>query len=509
MWSLCIIDLDEQVIFAARDPFGIKPFYYTARNGRFAFASELKSLLALPWVERNVNPQTVWDYLQVGRTGDRNDSIVQGIAQLPHAHYMTISLNDQGAPSVRRYWDIDISRDSALSREEAVQRVREGFLANVIQHLRSDVAVAATLSGGIDSSAIVSSIRHLLPDDQLINTFSFVTDDPTISEEPFMRAVAEAKGAKIHCVTPTANELVSDLDNLIRTQDEPFGSTTIYAQYRVFGIIQQAGIKVVLDGQGADEMLGGYRGYLLNRCASLIRSGKPVNLIRLLWNISRFTSLSEGIGAHWGRALKQALQYPDDAPPLPVVVANSAGAAWLNGAYFHERNVVSGPQQPPPRTKNVLRERLKQSLMETSLPELLRFEDRNSMGHSIESRVPFLTTDFVELVLSLPEEFLIDNRGESKSVFRSAMRGLVPDVVLDRRDKIGFDTPEQAWLSTLDPWVTDVLGNADQNRFTALELSAMRREWSQVQAGNRPYTKRYWRWINLIRWAEIFDMSFA
>lgn len=507
MWALCIADFEKNEIFAARDPFGIKPFYFTNQSGYFAFASELKALLAVPWMQRKVNAQSVWDYLQIGRTGVRNESIVSNIRQLPPAHHLTISLDVRENIKIERYWDIDTGNTSSLSREEAVEAVREQFRSNITQHLRSDVTVAATLSGGIDSSAIVGSIHDLMPKGSKLNTFSYIADAKELSEENYINIVAHEKGVKGHKVTPSANQLVEDLDDLIRMQDEPFGSTTIYAQYRVFRMVKQAGIKVILDGQGADEMLAGYRGYRLDRLASMIRSGSYLGQIRLLWNTSQIDSIQNGVLANWVRALKIAARYPDTSPVEQIPVRPGSGGPALDSDYFHDHGVL--PQIPIqiPGQQTVLRERLKSSMLQTSLPELLRFEDRNSMGHSIESRVPFLTTDLVELVLSLPENYILSDTGETKSVFRDAMRGLVPDVVLDRRDKIGFDTPEEKWMSTLGSWVTDNFEDADQNRFQALNLPNMRNEWASVMAGNKPYSKKYWRWINLIRWAEQFNVT--
>jgi asparagine synthase (glutamine-hydrolysing) len=142
------------------------------------------------------------------------------------------------------------------------------------------------------------------------------------------------------------------------------------------------------------------------------------------------------------------------------------------------------------------------------LPPLLRYADRNSMRHSVESRVPFLTSELAEFVLSLPDEHLIGRDGTTKSVFRAAMRGIVPDPILDRRDKIGFETPEQRWLATLRPWVGDVLAGATAEAIPALKLPAVRAEWDAVLQGRHAFDFRVWRWINLIRWAELYDVSF-
>jgi asparagine synthase (glutamine-hydrolysing) len=181
--------------------------------------------------------------------------------------------------------------------------------------------------------------------------------------------------------------------------------------------------------------------------------------------------------------------------------------AWLNGEWFERQGVEEVVGARVGRRSDQLRERLYQTLTKTSLPMLLRYEDRNSMASSIESRVPFLTPALAEYVLSLPEEYLISPEGVTKHVFREAMRGIVPDAILDRRDKIGFATPEKKWLNELGPWVAGVLSTERLRRIPALNAAAISREWHAVQAGTRPFDWRVWRWVNLVRWAEINETN--
>jgi asparagine synthase (glutamine-hydrolysing) len=174
--------------------------------------------------------------------------------------------------------------------------------------------------------------------------------------------------------------------------------------------------------------------------------------------------------------------------------------AYLNSAWFQERNVRPRPPHSL-RGKHVFKELLYQTLTETSLPHLLRYEDRNSMAFSIESRVPFLTPKLAQFMLSLPEEHLVAADGTSKAVFRRAMRGIVPDVILDRRDKIGFATPEREWLTVLRPWVERILRSDAAEQIPALNIDKVRREWKKVLEGRVFFDSRVWRWINLIQWS--------
>lgn len=504
MFAFALLDTRERRLFLARDFFGIKPLYYTRTAAGLAFASEIKALLVVPGLTRRVNPTRLFEYLRFGRTDHHDETLFAGIHQLPAAHYLEVSLDHPTDLRLVRYWQADLDSPLDLSFAEATEHVRGLFLNNVRLHLRSDVAVGAALSGGIDSSAIVGAMRQLEPGLSL-HAFSYVADDPALSEERWMKLAGSSAGAVLHRVQPTPDELVADLDRLIDLQDEPFASTSIYAQYRVFRLAREAGITVMLDGQGADEMLAGYRWYVAARLGTLLRRGRFLEAARFLRRATRLP----GTGG-MARVLLQALGLlvPSAFKATGMkLTGNGLTPRWLNAAWFRERGLEP---QLAPRVggANVLRGQLHRTLVETSLPMLLRYEDRNSMSQSIESRVPFLTVPLVDFVLRLPEEYLISRDGTSKSVFRQAMRGLVPDAVLDRRDKIGFVTPEQSWLATLRPWVDQTLRSEAVQRVPALKGEAVRDEWQAVLQGRRPFDFRVWRWLNLIRWAERFDVGF-
>ena len=504
MWALAICDLREQRLFLARDPFGIKPLFYTTDAHRFVFASEIKALLASGEVGRDVNPQRLYDYLTAGLTDHTGETLFAEVRQLPPAHRMTVPFNNPGAAQPERYWQIDLDQKSDLSFDEAAVRLRQLFLDNVRLHLRSDVTVGAAVSGGVDSSSIVMGMRH--SDSGLkLHAVSYIADDAAVNEERWVDVVAEAARAEVHKTHPTADHLVSELDGLIATQDEPFGSTSIYAGYCVFRRAREAGITVMLDGQGADEMLAGYRNYLVSRVASLIRQRSWI----------RANTLIQRAGSQPGVSRKQLFAAAGGMFMPSFVgrgtflrrlagragVVNGSTLAALNNDWFAERGATPWRYGNGQR-KDVLRQRLHETLVETSLPSLLRYEDRNSMAHSIESRVPFLTTTLAEFVFSLPEEYLIAPDGTSKSVFRQAMRGIVPDTILDRRDKIGFATPEQQWLSTLRPWVDEVLRSGEQSQIPVLNMPALKQEWEEILAGSRGFDFRVWRWLNIIRWSQ-------
>jgi asparagine synthase (glutamine-hydrolysing) len=504
MFALAIVDRDRKRIFLARDFFGIKPLYFARPASGFAFASEIKALR--PMVSGKVRADRLFDYLRDGLTDHGGETLLEDVHQLPAAHWMEVDLETATPTEPKRYWDLDLDRRLDLPFSDAVTRTRELFLDGVRLHLRSDVPVGAALSGGIDSSAIVAGMRAVEPKAD-VHTFSFVTDDPAIGEERYADLAAKSAGATARKVRIEPGELATDLDHLIAAQDEPFGSTSIYAQYRVFRLASEHRIKVMLDGQGADEMLAGYTGYFPARIGSLIGKGRWTEA----YAFARRAAARPGVGGRTmllARGLRRLLPGRMQAGGKALFGRPSV-PRWMNTGWFADREVAPAIERRSTRRKEQLRERLYRTITETSLPMLLRYEDRNSMAWSIESRVPFLTPALAEFLLALPEEYLISADGVTKHVFREAMRGIVPDAILDRRDKIGFATPEKSWLGELSPWIETVLSPDRLARVPVLNAPAVGNEWRGILAGKRPFDWRVWRWVNLVRWADGWNVQFS
>jgi asparagine synthase (glutamine-hydrolysing) len=504
MFAFAVYDRDQRRLTLVRDPFGIKPLYYAEALGRFAFASEIAPLLDLNFVSRRARPQRVYDYLRFGVTDHGGETLLADVRQLPAGTFLDWTLDSPGAVMPQSYYQLDPHRRCDVSFDDAAARIRDLFLDNVRLHLRSDVPVGVCLSGGIDSSAILSAMRYLEPSAE-IHAVSYVADDPSIDESRWIDVAAAHARATVHKVRLSPEDLTTDLTHLIESQGEPFGSTSIHAQHAVFRRAAERGIKVMLDGQGADELFAGYRPYLAARAASLLAHGRIGALRRLIRHASRLPGESTG-------ALMQqvaGLLLPETVQSLFRPLAGRPRVpAWLDRRWFAERGVTFELLWRG-RGRDVLRCRLHEALTRDSLPMLLRYEDRNSMAHSVESRVPFLTPALVAYVAALPEAHLVSDTGETKSVFRAAMRGLVPDVILNRRDKIGFATPERDWLSRLRPWVRSMLESDALARVPTLRPDVVRRECEDVLAGRARFDFRVWRWINLVAWTRAFEISFA
>jgi len=499
MFAMAVHDDVEKKLYLIRDFFGIKPLYYHDEPGQVAFASELPVLLNFPGVGRTASSQRTYDYLLFGDYDSQQDTLIEGVRNLLPAHYMVVDAASGKIEKIKRYWQPDLSHTSSLSFDDAADKLRSMFLDNVRLHLRSDVPVGAALSGGVDSSAVTCAIRHLEPDMEL-PVFTFVAEGSDVNEERWADLVSAHTRADSHKVQIDPAEIVHDLDQLIRAQGEPFGSTSIYAQYRVFQLAHEAGIKVTMDGQGADEMFAGYLGFPGERLKTLILQGRMIEAWRFFNATSRWPDRNrkEVFKRMVGQLLPRSFY-----PLLRPLARGSLTPEWLDQEWLQERHV----RFDMPRVDEVysgrcyVRRELACQLTQRGLPALLRHGDRNSMHFSIESRVPFLTKELAEFAMSLPEEYLIAADGTTKALFKKAMRGIVPDAILDRRDKIGFATPELEWLSALDPWVREVLDGADELPF--FHADALRQCWQEILAGRRRFDWQVWRWLNLIRWTQL------
>ena len=497
MFAFALLDRHSKLLTCVRDAFGIKPFFYTQGNENFFFASELPAIKALRSGDLKLDWQRAYDYLVHGDYDSGRRSFVEGVSHLLPGHFIEVDLSNGMVSEQNKWWSPKIAERQDLKFSQAVELVRESFLTNIRRHLRSDVPLGAALSGGIDSSSVVCAMRFVEPN-LPIQTFSYIARGSSLSEEQWVDRVNDYVGAQAHKVSVEADDLLYDLDELIRVQGEPFGSTSIYAQYRVYRLAREHGVTVTLDGQGADEMLAGYNGYPGQRLRSLLERGHISEAFRFLneWSQwpgrSRMAGLKRAVAEMTNGGLNAFLRNLNgmrDTPP------------WINAKLLESHGVLTqfsrGSFDGNVTGRRVAAE-LAFSLTERGLPALLRHGDRNSMRFSVESRVPFLTTSLVDLLLSLPEEYLISAKGETKHVFRAAMRDIVPDDILDRRDKIGFATPEQDWLkssaSKFRAWLKEDL------QVPFFHQNEVLKEFEQIIAGDRPFSWQVWRWINFSRW---------
>ena len=445
MFSFVIFDSVDQTLICVRDPFGIKPFFYCFDEKGFHFASELRAIKHLSENKLKLNFQRAYDYLVYGRYDDTEDTFYEGVRQLMPGHLMKVDCSQdslQPKTFMKRWWWPDIKEVSGISFSEATEELRAMFLSNIRLHMRSDVALGAALSGGIDSSAVVCAMRVLEPD-MPIHTFSYVARGTSVDEEKWVDLVNNHVGASENKIFITPSQIMSDLPKVIEAQGEPFLSASIYSQYRVFQCAREKGITVTLDGQGADELLAGYDSYVGARLHSMLSPKKLPEMLGFLMKWRKRNSNPFGFAfAHlvdnFSNSFLDKIFHAFHKSPLP---------SWIDRSEIKARGIVSGrPRSPLPQPSGKdrrLAEKLRYALTGNGLGALLRHADRNSMCWSIESRVPFLTQDVAQFLLRLPEHYLYSQGAETKSVFRSAMHDLVPSQILSRKDKIGFVCPER------------------------------------------------------------------
>jgi asparagine synthase (glutamine-hydrolysing) len=433
MWAFAIADLDQRILLLSRDRFGIKPLFWTELPGRgIAFASEIKALRELPHTNFAPDPSIVKRFLLTGVVDEREETFVEGIRRVMPAENFIVPL-DEGTAGIKRerYWSIP--EEPGPARAHEAEEVRELLTDSVRIHLRSDVPLGTCLSGGIDSSGLVGICDELRRTGEVPtythHAFGYVPPSGTYSEEHFMRLAADRTGAELTVVQPDDETFQGALMDIVRHQDEPFGSLSIAAQYFVFRAAREGGMTVMLDGQGADEVFGGYHHYLIAHGAHLLQRRRALAYLHYALKHQRYYGKPP---IAWG-VLARETPLRHVLPPLKGTHGGRAAP--------DPQSLLAGPlaaaDPHTPQDPLELHELLRQQTASVSLPSLLRFEDRNSMAHSIESRVPYLDHRVVELAFSLPPESKLAGV-QPKAVLRRALADLLPPEVLARRDKIGF-----------------------------------------------------------------------
>lgn len=446
MWAFALLDAPRQRLVLSRDRFGIKPLFYARIPGGWCFASEIKGVLPASGVTCEPDAGVVAKYLTTGVVDDSERTFFEGILRVPAASNLIVEGGWSSEPEITKYWE--------LTKEPTPTDPVSGFRANLLEsiriHARSDVQVGGCLSGGLDSSAIVCAAEDLRKEGKIPayehKVFGYVPPEEDISEERYMRDVAAQSGADLTVVAPSADAVKEAIPKVIDAQDEPFGTSSIVAQYFVFQSAKEAGIKVMLDGQGADEVLAGYHGYFPVVAAMMLRRRRLGAYLRFRHEIlrefgaaplSRFSELANLIAGIPG--MERTLLWARERVPRAEWLINrtEGTSAWQLSLLKEPLRAADMPDDSKSQIPSSLTELLWNQTASVSLPSLLRFEDRNSMAHSLEGRVPFLDHRLVEYAFSLPDEQKL-NGSSTKHVLRKAFSSALPRSVLNRKDKIGF-----------------------------------------------------------------------
>ena len=496
MFAFGLYDARRGVLFCARDRFGVKPFFYHAGGGLFAFASEIKGLLAHPRIPRRPKESTLAGFLARGWLDEGEDTFFEAVKSLPPAHRLTLDVRTGGL-RVSRWYEVPAGETTADPR------AFRALLEDAVRlRLRSDVDVGTCLSGGLDSSSIVAITASLRTNGRGRHAFSVLYDEPGIAERPFVEAVVAATGVEGHVTTASSADLLADLPALIRHQDEPIPSAGPFSHWRVMRLAREHGLKVLLDGQGADEVLAGYpyqMGPFLGEIARRFGWPRALGAAR---DAARVTG--RPLAFYAGLLAYQRLPAPSFL--RRAAIGRFSTHTHVPKALFDPAWLSSVGPLPGERhsLRSTLREERLANLWRTSLPALLRYEDRNSMAFGIEARTPFLDYRLVEHAMALPAEGLVHD-GWSKVILRESMRGVIPEVVRLRRDKLGFTTPEKRWMAELAPQVREWLGDGSRvaTRLRPTALLAWRADPPETLA-RRP---GLWRLIAAEHWLRYVETA--
>jgi asparagine synthase (glutamine-hydrolysing) len=477
MFAIALWDESDDCLTLAVDRFAEKPLFFHERPGRLVFGSDVRALRA---ADRSIgvpDHEAVDRFTALAVMPVLPRTFFADVRRLPGSF---IARWDGQRLSLRRWWEpsrVEVPTEP----QEAASQLRALLTDSVAIRLRSDVAVGTSLSGGVDSSAIAALSAELGPD---VNRHAFTATFSGFERDEwrFASTVAEAvPNLQHHAVRPDSTGLLEDLQQLVIAQEEPVGGTSIYAQWCVMRAARETGVTVMLDGQGADEMFGGYRvtrGWALRSMGALpalrgLRAERDVMESLAIAYVSRLAPKQVAVRYR----LRMASPYVDDARAL-------AAARW----------------EPPPadwrEDGSALRHELLMQAFRTTLPQLCRYADRDSMAFGVEVRLPFLDHRIVEFGLSAAPGLLY-REGVTKRVLRDAVRGLVPDVVLDRRDKVGYETPESVWLR--QPEMRDRVASVllDPGSNTGILQSEVERDLAQERWRD---ANAIWRALNVELW---------
>ena len=500
MFALAIHDAQEQRLILARDHFGIKPLYYwhDEETGRLLFASEIKALLHTGVFPAVPNDRSVYRYLKFRVQDDAEDTFFQGIRRLmpgqmlvADASGVTISAFTRLQEELREL----AQQPPRPHTPEVVAEYRERLTEAVRMRLQAEVPVGTSLSGGLDSSAVAALIAQQLRDDPTDsgyasvgsrqNTFSAVFPNSRNDEEAYVDALLDKYEGQItaHKIHPSSESFLEDLRDFVRTQEEPIISTGPYAQYVVMREASEH-VTVLLDGQGADEMMAGYNPYFYVYLNQLRRQ-------------KRFVELARELAASRDIVKKLAKVKFSGRASVPI-------EALLNSQFvqrFHtERTHV---------TNDNLKERLIEDTFRSSLPSLLRYEDKNTMRFSLEGRVPFVDKELMKFLFSLGEDAILHD-GWNKRVLRDAMDGTLPEKISRRRNKIGFTTPEQEWFRTIKADLLEIFRSesfASRPYFDAPTVIALFEDY--MKNPDNHGTLMFWRLLNVELWMREYIDSFS
>lgn len=483
MWAFCIFDKQTETVFISRDRFGVKPLYYINSNDKFAFGSEIKQLLAFG-MKAKINKQMLSDYFCIGYSNHTNNTFFDNIFQLEPGCNITLSLKDV-QPKITKYYELKVNNQfSKLNEEQSINLYISKLNDAINLRLRSDVVVGSCLSGGLDSSYI-SSYAAILHNSKSKDRFKAITARSIQSdndESPYAKIVADYANLDWHVASPNTDDYLNVLDKVIEIQEEPFGGPSIVMQYYVLKMAKDNNCIVMLDGQGGDETLLGYERYY----ASYFNTLGIVKKIKFLFSASKNSKLN------FLDLVKYILYFNNYTIRRKYLTKKTSYLKNNLSSLFNYkllRNIIN-------KSKNIYDLQLFE-IQSHQLRTLLMYEDKNSMAHSIETRLPFLDYRAVEAAVSMNCDYKI-NGGWTKYPLRKngTVNKILPHEVAWRKNKIGFEAPSKVWLSNKEENIKLFEASAFLNTF--IDFSKIK-IWDDAT---------YWKILNVYKWQIIFDVEY-
>jgi asparagine synthase (glutamine-hydrolysing) len=486
MWSFALYDRTRGQLFCSRDRFGEKPFYYVRNHNFFAFGSEIRQLLPL-LAKCRAHEQTLIKFIMGVPSEGLDQSFFDGVRKLPGGHNLILNLRS-GEVSIERYYELQIDRTlTSIDEREAVERFSVALNNAVRLRLRADVPVGTCLSGGLDSSSIATLAAMIYSQDAQ-RSFTAITacsEQIDNDESGFAAQVVQHNHMVWHKVRPNYDDFVATMPAVVEAQEEPFPSASIVMQYLVMQAARDHNIPVLLDGQGGDETLLGYERYFAAHYLGEARSKG--------W-ISALMAMHDSSANNASMSMQRVLGY--------FAYFSSARLRWHNyrrrNSYLREFPEMFDELRLYAEASKDIYTLQKLEIERTNLPALLRYEDKNAMRHSIETRLPFLDHRLVELSLSLPGAAKI-SQGWTKHILRKSMAGKMPDSIVWRRNKLGFEAPERLWFSRHQASMLKSVRNSSL-------LASVCRHDKLTRDFDRLDPLTQWRLYSVACWESAFDV---
>jgi len=512
MWAFCLLDLNKKEIFCSRDRLGIKPFYFFHNTEYFIFGSEIKQLLSLIPVQKNENGSVLLDYLYGSYGNETENCYIKGILKLPAGHNATVTFNYQINIYFKKYWDLPSDSDfieDNYDEDYLKENLFELFQDSIKLRLRSDVPVGTCLSGGLDSSGIACSVKKILGNSSH-KLFFIQSPDDKYNEKKYVDLIAKETNFDVFLKKPEEIDFKDDFRKFIWHHDEPLIKASMFGGYEVYRLAKENGVTVVLDGQGADELLGGYYNgvHLIFLYDLLLHHrwkyfGNQLKKNSVLFNESKnliirnlFTRIINTIVKSNFNCINTGIQNKNVLKNLQPYVYRDF---ILNN--LEESNIIKAGYKLNRKFHSRFKRESYLLTKHTNLPGILRQVDRNSMAFSVEARVPFLDYRLVEFFYRLPSIAIMKD-GYTKYLYRTAMKDIIPEKIRLRTNKIGFEMPERLWLLNSKEYISEFLNNYSEDHIFNIKL--IRRDFLETIENQRQYNPLFWRIINAMYWKDIF-----